>query len=53
MYTILETYEYLPLMLLPLVSFYYFHNMMKKDGIKPRRRNFVVYLLTTVLGDII
>ena len=24
-YTILETYEYLPLMLLPLISFYYFH----------------------------
>ena len=53
LYTVFESYEYLPLILLPLISFYYFHQMMKKDGIKPRRRNFVVYIITTLLGDIV
>ena len=53
LYTILEMYAYIALMIMPIICFYVFHNMMKKDGIKIRRRNFLCYLTSTTINDLV
>ena len=51
LYSVLELYQYFPLIIFPIICFMVFHKMMKKDGIKQRRKNFLWYLAQTVIID--
>ena len=53
LYTAVGQYAFIAIMILPLWCFYVFHNMMKKDGIKKRRKNFIWYMISTTTIDII
>ena len=53
LYTALSQYAFISMAILPIWCFYVFHTMMKKDGIKIRRKNFLWYMGSTTANDIV
>lgn len=51
LYCVTEMYQYTSLVIFPIVSLYVFMKMTKKDGVKIRRRFYMISLISYCLQD--